>query len=309
MLEVLYRIYEVPSEEEKERNRELDNSFGFYSSTSKAENNELLTDCILCESREQFKEIIKSTYGDNIGFRYSKKLNEGDLYCIIIGEHAYNAERYFSKVEYECSCCGNKVSTVLGYDVRFESYTLSNYLYNGEEYKKMRFCSNRCMSTKLDELKQTIKPSDEDLNFWVNKSMFNRDGVLGYIYKITKKSTDEVYIGQTKYVPIFRWGQHLKTDRFDIKNILDYQFEVIREVSKGENILEIEKEYIKEYVDKYRTRCLNIVHNDISWQRDILNYAKGKDRVDKEKIKEAFGFTYEEINNKIKELIEDNVQQ
>ena len=143
MLEVLYRIYEVPSEEEKERNRELDNSFGFYSSTSKAENNELLMDCILCESRDQFKEIIKSAYGDNIGFRYSKKLKEGDLYCIIIGEHAYNAERYFSKVEYECSCCGNKVSTVLGYDVRFENYTLSNYLYNGEEYKRMRFCSNR----------------------------------------------------------------------------------------------------------------------------------------------------------------------
>ena len=59
MLEVLYRIYEVPSEEEKERNRELDNSFGFYSSTSKAENNELLMDCILCETRDEFKEIIK----------------------------------------------------------------------------------------------------------------------------------------------------------------------------------------------------------------------------------------------------------
>lgn len=296
MLEVLYRIYEVPSEEEKERNRELENSFGFYSSTSKAENNELLMDCVLCETRDQFKEIIKSEYGENIGFRYSKKLKEGDLYCIIIGEHAYNAERYFSKVEYECSCCGNKVSTVLGYDVRFESYTLSNYLYNGEEYKRMRFCSNRCMSSKLDELKQTIKPSDEDLNFWVDKSMFNRDGIIGYIYKITKKSTDEVYIGQTKYVPIFRWGQHLKTDRFDIKNILDYQFEVIKEVHKGENILEIEKKYIKECVEEYNTKCLNVVHNNADWKRKILDYGKDKEKINKEDLKTSLDSSYVETD-------------
>lgn len=261
MLEVLYRIYEVPSEEEKERNRELDNSFGFYSSTSKAENNELLMDCILCETRDEFKEIIKSSYGDNIGFRYSKKLKEGDLYCIIIGEHAYNSERYFSKVEYKCSCCHNKVTTTLGYDVRFGNYEVSNYLYGGEEYKQMRFCSNRCMNDKLEELKQTIKPSDKDLNFWVDKSMFNMDGIIGYIYKITKKSTGEFYIGQTKYVPIFRWGQHLKTDRFDMTNILDYQFETIDIVKSKQNILEVEKKYIKEYKEKYKGLCLNIIHN------------------------------------------------
>lgn len=301
MLEVLYRIYEVPSEEEKERNRELDNSFGFYSSTSKAENNELLMDCILCETRDEFKEIIKSSYGDNIGFRYSKKLKEGDLYCIIIGEHAYNSERYFGKVEYECACCHNKVTTTLGYDVRFGNYELSNYLYNGEEYKQMRFCSNRCMSEKLEELKQTIKPSDEDLNFWVDNTMFDRSGIIGYIYKITKKSTNEVYIGQTKYVPIFRWGQHLKTERFDIKDILDYQFEVIREINKGENILEIEKEYIKKHVEEYRTKCLNIVHNDISWQRDILAYNKNKDRIDEENLKSSLDLSYDKIKKDKKE--------
>ena len=64
MLEILYRIYEVPTEEEKQKNIELNNSFGFYSSTSKAENNELLMDCIICENKEEFKSIIKSMYGE-----------------------------------------------------------------------------------------------------------------------------------------------------------------------------------------------------------------------------------------------------
>ena len=295
MLEILYRIYEVPGEEEKERNRELNNSFGFYSSTSKAENNELLMDCMLCETRDEFKSVIKSMYGENIAFRYSKKLKEGDIYCIIIGEHAYNSERYFGKVEYECSCCHNKVTTSLGYDVRFDSYSLSNYLYNGEEYKQMRFCSNRCMNSKLDELKQTIKPNDDNLNFWVDNKMFDRSGIIGYIYKITKRSTNEVYIGQTKYVPIFRWGQHLKTERFDIENILDYQFEVIREVKSGENILEIEKEYIKDCVEQYRTNCLNVVHNNSYWKRAFLNYENGKERIDKEELRKSLDNSYDYV--------------
>lgn len=74
--------------------------------------------------------------------------------------------------------------------------------------------------------------------------MFTED-ISGYIYKISKKSTGEFYIGQTMYAPVFRWGQHLKTERFPIKNITDYKFEVIEIVPKTENILEREKYYIQ----------------------------------------------------------------
>ena len=125
----------------------------------------------------------------------------------------------------------------------------------------MRFCSSRCMSEKLEELKQKIKPNDENLDFWVDRNMFYNSEIVGYIYKITKKSTNEFYIGQTKYVPIFRWGQHLKTERFDLSNILDYNFETIYVVKKGMNILEVEENYIKEYKEKYKGLCLNIIHN------------------------------------------------
>lgn len=77
MLEILHRIYEVADEETAAKNREKDLDFGRYSSTSKAQNIELLMDCLICDSREQFKEIIKSQYGENIAFRYSKKLQAG----------------------------------------------------------------------------------------------------------------------------------------------------------------------------------------------------------------------------------------
>lgn len=73
MLEILYRIYEVADEETVKRNLALDRGLGIFSSTSKAENNEIVMDCKICDSREQFKEIIKNEYGNNIAFAYRKR--------------------------------------------------------------------------------------------------------------------------------------------------------------------------------------------------------------------------------------------
>ena len=83
---------------------------------------------------------------------------------------------------------------------------------------------------------------------FITREDFKRDDIAGYIYKISKKSTGEFYIGQTIYLPIFRWGQHLKTDRFDMKGIVDYQFEVIEIVPITENILAREKYYIQKFI-------------------------------------------------------------
>lgn len=82
MLEIIYRIYQVANDETKKINLTSDIGFGLYSSTSKEHNIELLMDCMVCDNREQFKDIIRNTYGESISFRYSKKLKSGDLYCI-----------------------------------------------------------------------------------------------------------------------------------------------------------------------------------------------------------------------------------
>ena len=60
-------------------------------------------------------------------------------------------------------------------------------------------------------------------------------------------------------MPIFRWGQHLKTDRFNLNGILDYQFEVIEVVPITENILEREKYYIQKYYKENPKKSLNIM--------------------------------------------------
>lgn len=255
-LEILYRIYEVADEETAAKNRRDEIEHGFYSSTSKAENIELLMDCMLCESREQFKEIIRSMYGGEIAFRYSRKLRPGDLYCIIIGEHCYNTNKYFDKVSFRCDCCGATVETYYSRPICFSPYEIRWDFFDIQEYGKKRFCSEKCKQEYKEREKRNLQPED-DREFFVKKEMFKED-ISGYIYRIRKRSTGEFYVGQTMYAPVFRWGQHLKTARFPIEKISDYVFDVLEIVPKSENILEREKYYIQKYYLENPGKSLNI---------------------------------------------------
>ena len=256
MLEVIYRIYEVADEETAKKNMEKDLGFGLYSSTSKAQNIELLMDCLICDSRDHFKDIIRSEYGEDIAFRYSNKLKAGSLYCIIIGEHCYNTERYFNKIRFKCAYCGDEIETYYGKVIGFSEWEIRNNLFGLQEYADKHFCCNSCKSAYEKQERKTLKP-DEEQEFYIQRDSFTQD-VSGYIYKITKRSTGEFYVGQTMYAPVFRWGQHLHTGRFPIERIEDYIFEVLEIVPKGENILEREKYYIQRFYKEDPERSLNV---------------------------------------------------
>ena len=260
MLEILYRIYQVATEEERKKNLESDLNFGIFSSTSKRENNELLMDCLVCENRDEFKSIIKNEYGDNISFKYSKNLKPGDLYCIIIGEHCYDTEKYFNKVTFKCDYCGAEITTYLPKPIMIDDYTIKYRLSSIQEYTNKKFCSKLCRENYISKEQDRLKAENDNYldESWVSREDFRNSDLAGYIYKITKKSTGEFYVGQTIYLPIFRWGQHLKTYRFPIKDILDYKFEVIELVPKTENLLEREKYWIQECYKQDPARSLNI---------------------------------------------------
>lgn len=263
MLEIIYRIYEVADPEAAKHTAESQQEFGLNSVSSQSNNTELLMDCMLTDSRDEFKQVIKSMYGDSIRFRYSSNMKPGDLYCIIIGEHCYNTTRYFNKIHYKCDRCGCDVETYYGRPISFSDYELKTQLYNQTEYANLRFCSNRCKSLKLEELQQVIRSEslddcDVSDNAFVTRDMFYQEGIEGYIYKITKKSTDEWYIGKTIYAPMFRWAEHMQTARFPISGIQDYKFEVLYIVPTGENILEVEKRFIQTMCKIDPTHCLNI---------------------------------------------------
>lgn len=259
MIRIIYRIYEkVESSEDS-----------LYGRDKKI----VHQDVMQCENRNHFKEIIKSMYDNDISFKNSSKLNVGDLFCTIISESCYNSEDYLQVFSSKCSCCGKEILYTNGEN---KLYKIPKYKYerlNHRFYSRIRdkinsnhYCSKECLSIAIDnidkeyeEFKKTYDTIEE--NEWISREdkEYEISGYNGYIYKITKKSSNEVYIGQTKYLPIFRWGQHLKTERFKINNIDNYIFEVVEMVKYAEDILKREEYWINYYYKLNPKLLLNIV--------------------------------------------------
>ena len=259
MLEIVYRIYEIVEVDARLK-------YSFYHLTDDEEPNlvkdkvELSMDICICESREQFKQLIGEMY-PGIKFANNKSLPLGSTLCIIIGEHAWEEtkERYFNKKEYVCSECQSKVTTYVNSEIKCSGYDFSLLEKRNIDYSNKLFCSNRCKSNYVERERERIKNETDNEGEWITKESFtNPNRVIGYIYKITKRSTREFYVGQTIYVPIFRWGQHLNTTRFSLDNIADYMFEVIELVYDGTIILEREKYWIQKMYKENPRLSLNI---------------------------------------------------
>lgn len=272
MLEILYRIYEV--DDTKDFNpTDIVGTCGMFS-LSKLNSTELLMDCYVCETREDFKNYIRDIYGKDIKFVYSRKYEPGTIYCIIVGEHAYDSERYFNRVTYDCAYCGAQITTyVNNRDIKIRDYEIKHRLLSDcSDYDKLNFCSHSCKEKFIAQ--ERSKLSDEDLAFdeFITPDSFALGDVVGYIYKISKKSTNEFYVGKTANVPIFRWGQHLKTERFPLNNINDYCFEILETVKAGENLSKREDFWIHECFKQNPDKSLNI--QNLQKDRKIIEQTK-----------------------------------
>lgn len=235
-----YRIYEVAGNSEYEGYRNfLDRGF------------------VIAENREKFKETIKQMYPD-IKFGRSKKMMDGTIYCIMIYcEEIERSDRHLI-YEYECDYCHKKVKKE-----KSEIYRLYQYAHWGvENDNPYNYCSANCREKHYQELKQIYRKDNNGIDpfEWIDKNSCYLDYAKGFIYRISKKSTGQFYIGQTNSIPIFRWGQHLKSDRFPMKNINDYIFEVLEIVDKNDTrtLLEVESEYINREYKKAPKLSLNI---------------------------------------------------
>lgn len=235
-----YRIYEVAGQSE----------YGGY-------RNFIDRGFVIAENRENFKNTIKEMYPE-IKFGRSKKMEDGTVYCIMIySEDVEKSDRHLI-YEYKCDYCHKKVKKE-----KAELYRLYQYSHWGiGNDKPFNYCSAQCRENHYHELKgEYIKANDGINPFeWIDKESCCLNNAKGFIYKISKKSTNEFYVGQTNSIPVFRWGQHLKSDRFPMSHIDDYIFEVLEIVNKNNKrtLLEIESEYIQKEYNKNPKLCLNI---------------------------------------------------
>lgn len=265
-MNILYRVYEKDDENTR-----------FYGNHDNIINQEV---CI-CDSREQFKDIMRSMYGPDIKFANSKKLSKGALYIIVISENCYNVEEYVAVEDCKCAYCNRDFKTTPRRKIKLGNlWSLSKVCEElsasrTAELTNMSFCSEYCRMQKEKELEKEFRDFAEEHDIlpdeYICRESFSQ--FSGYIYKITKKSTGEFYIGQTKYNPIFRWGQHLKTLRFDMKNIDDYIFEVIEKVPNDFTSLHTRESYwINKGIEENHDLCLNLqIPNEDNWKEKEEN--------------------------------------
>lgn len=227
-------------------------------------------DVMMCNSKEDFKEAIKLTYGDDIKFRHTKDLKENDIFVSIISYDCYNAEEYVRVDDYKCSNCGkdfkeNKHHLTKSYsNWHLESICKPLFDERKEEIENFVYCCSRCREEHEQKLKEEFTNYAKENNWlsesWVDRyNTFEDKGCYGYIYLISKKSTGEFYVGQTNAVPMFRWVQHLKTERFDIENITDYKFEVLEKVKYKKDINDREAYWINKKYNENPELSLNII--------------------------------------------------
>lgn len=259
-MEIIYRVYEIIEYEEE-----------LWNGNKRNVKDKIMLDQTICccNSREHFKEIMRDMYSpEKVHFANSKKLVVGDIYINIISEDCYNTEQYFILQDYKCSCCGrefktNEKSLKKFYSMySFKSACKEKYLASEDEINNMVFCSNYCMDKKekqiVNDFKEFAKNNDLLQENFISKESFSKY-TSGYIYMISKKSTNEFYVGQSRYVPIFRWGQHLLTDRFKLENIDDYKFEVLEIVNDMKLINEREAYWINKKRNENPSLSLNIM--------------------------------------------------
>lgn len=171
--------------------------------------------------RESAKEEVKARYigesAKNISFAKPRK--KDGIYAIVMDSSKFFYDRFYLEIDTYCFWheCHKQIK---GKMVDFPR------IPNGDDYHY--FCSYDCKSNYY----RAINPLSE--GEFQEKEAGGSGDIFGYIYLIYNRIENVYYVGQTRYMPFFRWQEHIKAGgKGDIK---DLSFCVLTEVSRNNSI-------------------------------------------------------------------------
>ena len=222
-------------------------------------------------TREEAKsEVVKRS---DIS-RFAKARNNGDCrYCLILSSNKFFYDRFYKT--YYGYCFNPDCRKII--HGKAKDFIKVNYERLGtphDEAKKLPelyFCSFDCRNHVENKILNI-----NDYGEWQEREgSEDNGGVCGYIYHIFNKKTMKHYIGQTKYMPFFRWQEHVKSKLKG--DICDLVFDTIAEIryNNKEYIDNIEAWWINKYIDEYgRDMVMNIDVPKITISDLIYGYTK-----------------------------------
>ncbi|CAI3548211.1 GIY-YIG nuclease family protein [Clostridium neonatale] len=162
-------------------------------------------------SREAAKKEVQQKYDEDLQkeLKFAKPRKKDGLYAIVMDsdESYYNWK--YNEIDTYCFYCHKKI---IGFERDFSSIVL-------EDGNEQHFCSYDCKNKLHSHLYY-------EGEFQEKESI--SDSIVGYIYHMYNRVENKHYIGQTKYLPFFRWQEHIKSGGKG--NITEITFDVITEV-------------------------------------------------------------------------------
>jgi hypothetical protein len=192
--------------------------------------------------REEAKIIVKEKYcsptSNEIKFAKPKKTN--GIYANITDSNKFFYDRFYVTINTVCFWCTKQIK---GKASEFPRDYLGNNIFIMNDFTSedtVYFCKHDCKSHF-----NKVKHNHNEGEFQVKEEGQNGN-VFGYVYLIYNRAEDVYYVGQTRYMPFFRWQEHIKDGGKG--DISDLSFSVLSEIYKD-----------KKQTDDYNQLYLNSI--------------------------------------------------
>jgi hypothetical protein len=187
-----------------------------------------LKDC----GREEAKQAVKDKYcsgtSSKLSFAKPKKETNG-IYAIVMDSTKFYYERFYATINTHCFWC---LKAIEGEASEFpherinekpQAFDYDN-AYSGDGLTAF-FCKYDCKS----HFHYSQNPIGE--GEWQSKEAGHDGDIFGYVYLMYNRAENIHYVGQTRFMPFFRWQEHIKDGSKG--DISDLSFSVLAQVGRN----------------------------------------------------------------------------
>lgn len=223
------------------------------------------------ERREDAKTDVKKKYCGETSQKllFAKPRKKDGIYAIVMDSEKFFYDRFYVEIDTYCFCCHKKIK---GKASEFPRQSIEGNYYHvdlEDTENTAYFCSHECKYT----LNNNLRYEGE----FQSKEAGENGDIFGYIYCMYNRVEDKYYVGQTRYLPFFRWQEHIKDGAKG--KITDISFSVIAEIRKNRELNERKnQEHLNNieawWIAKYKEEGKEVFN--IANPRLTLEYYKNK---------------------------------
>lgn len=204
------------------------------------------------ENKEIVKEDVRKKYSGSTASKilFAKPKKKDGIYAIVMESNKFYYDRFYLEIDTNCFYCHKQIK---GKASEFPKMNLSNDYFSDLDLEDPKSTAYFCSYDCKHHLDTNLRYEGE----FQEKEAGSDGAVFGYIYLMYNRIENKYYVGQTRYMPFFRWQEHIKSGGKG--SITDITFSVITEVKRNrrlddsanqENLNNVEAWWIAKYKEE-----------------------------------------------------------